>query len=121
MARATGKLTLSSGTQLLSVETFPLMRVYDPTLFPKVRAELDRLAGNIARRAGGRLTVSGTALVADRRVRRYEIALTRNGERLVERIAFVLAGRREYQLLCRFRSGESDSPCARLLATFALA
>jgi len=39
---------------------------------------------------------------------------------LVERIAFVLRGRNEYLLLCRYDRGGDTGACDRLLATFKL-
>jgi hypothetical protein len=116
--RTPRRIAARSGSQLLSVELFPLVRAYDPLLFPKVKLELDRLAVDIADHAGGRVTEKKTTEVAGRRVRTYEITLPQND--VTERITFVLKGKREYQLLCRFKRGEDDSPCEQLLATFAL-
>ena len=39
---------------------------------------------------------------------------------LVERTAFVLAGRREHQLLCRFAEGGGEGPCRTLFSSFRL-
>jgi hypothetical protein len=106
---------------LVSVTVLPLVRPYTPVLFSKVAAELDDVAQKLAAASKGRVDESRTVTIAGRRARRYELSFVQNGHETVERLAFVLVGRREYQLLCRFRRGESDSPCEQLLATFALA
>ena len=38
----------------------------------------------------------------------------------VERITFVLDGKREYQLLCRYRAGDDEPACAALGSSFRL-
>ena len=43
------------------------------------------------------------------------------GKALVERIAFVLRGKTEYLLLCRYERGADTEPCDRLLSSFKLA
>src|SRR6266545_2643381 len=54
------------------------------------------------------------------RARRYEVVYEREGRHLVERLGFVLLGKTEYLLLCRYESGGDTDPCDRLLATFRL-
>ena len=120
VARRTGATSAAAGSRLVSVTVFPLVHAYSPLLFTKAAAELDRVARSLAQRLGGRLAESATVTIAGRRARRYELTFERGGSAIVERLAFVLRGKREYQLLCRFRRGEDDSPCERLLATFAL-
>ena len=120
VARRTGATSAAAGSRLVSVTVFPLVHAYSPLLFTKVAAELDGVARSLAHRLGGRVADSATVTIAGRRARRYEIAFERDGTDVVERLAFVLRGKREYQLLCRFKRGEDESPCERLLATFAL-
>jgi hypothetical protein len=120
VVRRTGATSAAAGSRLVSVTVFPLVHAYSPILFSKAAAELDRVARSLAHRLGGRVADSATVTIAGRRARRYEITFERGGNDVVERLAFVLRGKREYQLLCRFRRGEDDSPCERLLATFAL-
>ena len=43
------------------------------------------------------------------------------GKQLVERIAFVLRGKTEYLLLCRYERGGSTDACDGLLTSFRLA
>jgi hypothetical protein len=120
VARRTSTTSAAAGARLVSVGVFPLMHAYSPLLFTKAAAELDGVARSLARRLGGRVAASATMTIAGRQARRYEIRFERGGSDVVERLAFVLRGKREYQLLCRFRRGDDDSPCERLLATFAL-
>jgi hypothetical protein len=58
--------------------------------------------------------------VAGQRARRYDIDYERDGKKLVERLAFVLRGKTEYLLLCRYERGGDTAACDRLLATFTL-
>jgi hypothetical protein len=78
--------------------------------------ELDRVAATLATRLGGKVTSSRTVTVGGRRAREYEIE---HGG-LVDRITFVLRGKRNFQLACRWRAddGEPDA-CARLSSSFA--
>ena len=54
------------------------------------------------------------------RARRYELVAA--GSSVRRRIAFVLDGRTEYQLFCRFRATDADAvqACDALLTTFRL-
>ena len=61
-----------------------------------------------------------TVTVAGLRARRYEVAYARDGKQLVERTAFVLRGKTEYLLLCRYERGGDTRACDGLLATFRL-
>jgi len=56
--------------------------------------------------------------LANVEARQYDLAFVRNGDHLVERITFVLRGRREYELLCRFKEGKSESACVLLQSSF---
>jgi hypothetical protein len=120
-ARRPNELSASEGSRLVSVTVFPLAHPYRPLLFAKAAAELDAVARQLARQLGGRVSSSETVTLAGLRARKYELAFVRKGHAVVERLAFVLRGKREYQLLCRFRRGESAAPCEQLLETFALA
>jgi len=100
---------------LLTVTTFTLVRPYRAALWPKVVAELDRVAGDVARGLEGRIDARATTTVSGEEARRYDIAY---GD-LHERIAFVFRGKREYELLCRYR--HDDSACGALFGTFRLA
>jgi hypothetical protein len=102
------------------VRRFTLVRPYRPELWPEVVQELDRAAAGVAGQQDGSVTDSRTTAIAGRRARVYEIAYEHEGKELVERIGFVLRGKTEYLLLCRYERGGETRACERLLATFRL-
>jgi hypothetical protein len=110
----------SAGLQLVSVTRYPLLREYKPSLWARVVPELDRAAAQLAKQQHGTVGEAQTVTVAGRRARRYDIDYERDGKKLVERLAFVLRGKTEYLLLCRYERGGDTAACDRLLATFAL-
>jgi hypothetical protein len=120
VARSGRTVSASEGDKLVSVTVFRLARRYTPSLWAKVVPVLDGVAAQLAQGLGGRVDARETVVLAGRRARRYEIAFSRDGKDLVERIAFVLDGRREYQLLCRFARGDDGaaSTCSAFLASF---
>jgi hypothetical protein len=117
--RSGRQVTAGSGAvDLVGVTTFRLARRYRPDLWAKAVPALDRTAGALAAQLGGRLRARATVVLAGRRARRYEIAYRHSGKELVERTAFVLSGRREHQLLCRFEAGADDGACRTLFSSF---
>ena len=117
VTRTPRSVQAASGADLVSVTVYPLARRYRPELARQVDAELDRRIAELAGQLRGELRSAGTARVAGRRARVYEIGV---GER-TQRLLFVFRGRLEYQLLCRYAGGRGTRPCERLAATFALA
>jgi hypothetical protein len=110
-------------TELVSVRVFRLARTYRPALWPSVVPELDRVAADLARRLGGRIESSAVVVVDGRRAKRYDIRYERDGTEVVERTGFVLRGRREFQLVCRFEAsggGEGRRACDLLFSTLRL-
>jgi hypothetical protein len=103
------------------VTRFPLLRQFRPGLWDKVVPELDRAAAAVARQQQGRVSDPRTVTIAGQQGRRYDIAYGRDGKQLVERIAFVLRGKSEYLLLCRYERGGDTDACDRLLTSFKLA
>lgn len=112
VVRGVRSVQARSGDALVSVTILPLARRYDPTLWDQVVPELDRVARELARRERGELEHARTEQIAGRNARVYDIAR----DEAAERIAFVLEGRREYQLFCR----SADDACDRLLESFSL-
>ena len=99
-----------------SVNVLPLVKPYRLALFPRVAKELDRVASSYAASLGGTVTAKRTVEVAGRKARQYDVS---HGD-LVDRITFVLRGKRNYQLSCRWRSGDGEpAACAQLVASFA--
>ena len=121
ISRSTREVQLAKGVAVLSVTRFPLLRAYRPELWQRVLPELDRAAAGVARQQSGVVRSPETVTISGRRARRYDVAYEREGKQLVERLGFVLLGRTEYLLLCRYESGGDTDPCDRLLATFRLA
>jgi hypothetical protein len=102
---------------LVSVTVLPLVKAYRPQLFPRVVGELDRVATELARRLQGSVTGRRTIVVAGRRVRQYEIT---HGE-LVDRLTFVLRGKQEFLLTCRWRKQDGEpAACPQLASSFRL-
>lgn len=101
---------------LVSVTVLPLVRPYRIALFPRVAEELDRVASAYAASLKGRVASRRTVRVAGRRAREYRIT---HGD-LVDEITFVLRGKRNFQLTCRWRSKDGEpGACARLASSFA--
>ena len=108
---------------LVSAATYRLGRVYAPSDFDAAAKELDGVAARLARQAGGAVTASETTSVAGLRVRAYRFTShPSSGGSFENRVAFVLAGRREVQLLCQAPSGEDDpaGACSLLFSSFEL-
>jgi hypothetical protein len=100
---------------LVSVTVLPLVKPYRTQLFPRVVGELDRVAGELAGRLQGRVTGRRTIIVAGERVRQYEIA---HGE-FVDRLTFVLRGKQEFLLTCRWRKQDGEpAACPQLASSF---
>jgi hypothetical protein len=101
---------------VVSVTVLPLVKPYRFSLFPRVVKELDRVADAYATSLKGRVTSRRTVTVAGRQAREYDVG---HGD-LVDRIRFVLRGRRNFQLTCRWRRADGEPPaCAQLAASFA--
>jgi hypothetical protein len=119
--RAVRQLTAASGPiDLVGVNDFTLARPYRPPLWTKSVPTLNRIAAGLAAQLGGEVRTRATVVVAGHRARQYEIDYRGAGKRLVERTAFVLAGRREFQLLCRFERDGDDGACRTLFSSFRL-
>jgi hypothetical protein len=111
---------VSEGIKLVSVTRYPLVHAFRPALWDSVVRELDRVARGVAQQQEGNVASSRTITVSNRRARSYDIEYERDGKQRVERITFVLRGKTEYYLLCRYEGGDTGA-CDRLLATFTLA
>jgi hypothetical protein len=119
--RSSRELRASQGLALVSVERFQLLRAYRPQLWQKVVPELDRAADTVAAQQRGTVADRRTVTISGLRARRYDIEYEHQGKALVERIAFVLQGKAEYLLLCRYERGGATGACDGLLSSFRLA
>ena len=104
----------------MSVTRFALLRAFRPSLWQRVVPELDRAAAAVAQQQNGEVAHARTMTVDGRRARSYDVDYERDGDKLVERITFVLRGKTEYLLLCRYERGGETDACDRLVATFTL-
>jgi hypothetical protein len=113
---ATSASASQDASTLVAVTVLPLVKAYRPALFPRVVQELDRVAAAYASSLKGTVTSRRTVTVAGRKARVYRIE---HGD-LVDRIAFLLRGKRNYQLTCRWRRADGEpAACAQLVSSFA--
>jgi hypothetical protein len=114
-------VSASDGSAAVSVTVFRLARPFRPDAWARAVTELDGVAARLATQLRTEVDGRSTQVVAGRRARVYTFADASDGTR---RIAFLLSGRRELQLLCRWpadREEDGDAACRRLLAGFTLA
>src|SRR5262249_38972467 len=104
-------------TMLASVTVLPLVKRYRPALFQKAIVELDRVTAALAVKLDGKVIARRTVIVARSRARQYDLAYTRAGTGLVDRITYVLRGRSESYLLCRWPVGGGQPPACGLLTS----
>jgi hypothetical protein len=121
VTRSGREVRVASGVDLVSVTRFALVRRFRPDLWEQVLPELDRAAAALARQQNGTVTAARTVTIAGRRARRYDVSYEHDGRELVERISFVLRGKTEYLLLCRYEAGGDTDACDRFLTSFRLA
>jgi hypothetical protein len=121
LLRSGREVRASKGLAVVSVTRFLLLRAYRLELWEKVVPELDRAAAAIAVQQDGTVGDPRTVTISGRRARRYDVAYEHEGRQLVERIGFVLRGKTEYLLLCRYESGGDTGACDLLLTSFRLA
>jgi hypothetical protein len=111
------------GAESVAVATFPLRRAFRPDLWDEAVGELDVVARGLAERnsRSAQLSIGRNSAVAGRRARIYEIRYRRSNTRVLDRVAFLFAGRREFQLTCRIdadQPDEGESACRELFVSF---
>jgi hypothetical protein len=114
--RAKNRVTVTRGSELVQISTFPLVKAYDDKLFGPVAKELRSRMEEVARQTGGKLSTL-PAVTADG-VRSHAFEVTAGDQ--VDEYVFVLGGMREHLLLCRRTSSKSDGSefCGRLVTSF---
>jgi hypothetical protein len=111
----------AGGPALASATVLPLLKRYRPALFRKAAVELDRVTATLAQRLSAKVIAKRTVVVAGERARQYDLAYSRGGSGLVDRITYVLRGKSEYYLLCRWAADQGESSaCALLTSSFRL-
>ena len=116
VTRSLTGVTATKGDQFVRVSTFPLAKIYEPTLFAKVAGELKTRMTALAGQSGGK--VDGTSVTTAAGIKSHVWHVT-TGDNLDE-YTFVLRGRREFQLLCHRPAGDDDSACAELVQSLQL-
>jgi hypothetical protein len=112
-----------AGVGAVSAVVYRLGKPYEPAEFDASVAELDGVARRLARASGGELTGKETTTVDGRKVRAYRFtAQAADGSATEDRVAFVLSGKREVQLLCVAPKGAGDpaGACGLLFDSFSL-
>ena len=118
VSRTVSSVSAEHGDGAVSVATYRLRQSYRPALRREAAKELDRVAAALAVQLRGKVVVHRVVPADGMRARRYDISFARKGTKLVERITFVLSGRREYELLCRFKEGKDEPACGQLERSF---
>ena len=111
------------GPESVSVARFRLAAPFEPARWAAAVQELNDVAARLAERLAPTAIVrrSGEETIDGRRARTYEIAYERDDSSIVDRVAFVLDGRREFQLTCRIDADDPDpgaAACDRLRRSF---
>jgi hypothetical protein len=91
------------GPESVALAVFRLAKPFRPELWDEAVGELNDVAARLAERLGSTALVvrSGWTMLEGRKTRSYVIAYRREGRAMQDRVAFLLRGRREYQLTCR--------------------
>jgi hypothetical protein len=99
------------GPESVAVAVFRLAKPFRPALWDEAVGELNDVAARLAERLGSTALVvrSGSATLDGGQARSYVIAYRREGRAMQDRVAFLLRGRREYQLTCRILVDEDDA------------
>jgi hypothetical protein len=113
------------GGDKVVVAEFPLPKPFRPALWPKAKPELRKLAETIAVQTSPDAKVSKPEelRVAGYRALAFDITYDRNGGPRVDKLLFLLVGRREFQLTCSISLDDraaGDAACAQLRRTFRL-
>ena len=103
---------------LASVTGLTLRSRYRPALFAKVSKELDAVTNALAGKLNGKVIARRNVVTSGVRAQQYDLAYERHDQGLIDRITFVLRGKNEYYVLCRWRADEGDpGACDLLLRT----
>jgi hypothetical protein len=113
-----------SGEKVVVAE-FPLPKTFRPALWPKAKRELRKLAETIAFQTSpdAKVATPEETVVAGHRALSFDVTYDRNGEPRVDKLLFLLVGRREFQLTCSISLEDraaGDAACAQLRRTFRL-
>ena len=105
------------GPELASVTVLRLRKRYRVALFARTARGLDRITRVLADKLNGKVIARRTLVVAGLRSRQYDLAYSRGGAGLIDRITYVLRGKAEYYLLCRWPADRGKPEACGLLTT----
>ena len=108
------RVSAGSGSSLVQVARFRLLRPYSAALFGRVEKELTVRMAAVAAQTSGKLAGSRVVKAGGVRSHSYDVAA---GDR-IDQYTFVLRGMREYQLLCRRAASDDDANCRLLISSF---
>jgi hypothetical protein len=114
VARSGQRVSAGSGSDLVQVARFKLLKPYSASLFQKVEKELAVRMAAVAVQTSGRL--AGSQVVTAGGVRSHSYSVEAGGR--IDEYTFVLRRMREYQLLCRRSASHDDRNCRLLVRTF---
>jgi len=105
---------------LESVTALTLRAKYTPALYAKVSKELDAVTKALAHKLNGKVIGRRDVITSGIRARQYDVAYEKDGQGLVDRITFVLKGKDEYYVLCRWLADQGEpGACGLMLRSFA--
>jgi hypothetical protein len=116
VTRGLSAVTATQGAQFVRVSTFPLAKLYSPSLFSAVEKELRARMTALATQSGGK--VEGTAVTTSAGIKAHVWRIATSGN--LDEYTFVLRGRREYQLLCHRPASAGDSACSEFVQSLQL-
>jgi hypothetical protein len=114
VTRSPQRVSVEQDSELLQVAAFKLAKPYTAKLFARVATELSLRMATVARETSGKVVSSRTVSPAGIKSHAYEVQV---GDH-VDEYTFVLAGRREFQLLCRRNASGGVGICKQLVASF---
>ena len=117
VVRSGQRVSAGSGSSLVQVARFRLLKPYSNALFGRVEKELRVRMAAVAAQTSGRLAGSRVVTAGGVRSHSYDV---KAGDR-VDQYTFVLRGMREYQQLCRRASSDDDANCRLLISSFRIA
>jgi hypothetical protein len=115
---------LAGGDKVVVAE-FPLPKPFRPALWPKAKPELRKLAETIAVQTSpdAKVAKPEELRVAGHLALSFDVTYARDGGPRVDKLLFLLVGRREFQLTCSISLDDraaGDAACAQLRRTFRL-
>ena len=112
VSRARNVVSARHERALISVTVFPRVRGVSGVAWDVLAREMDRAARSVAVQEGAKLAKSETVTIGSQRARAYTLE---HGD-VEQRLAFLVTGRRQYQLFCQ----NAADACDRLLESFSL-